>query len=314
MMWQAGRRLIAMGEVIRIQLDGPDAEPGRIPAVDVVRLLQGYERALGRAAEARVRRQARTGRRGGAVEASTRLIFRGIGRGSLIAEVELPDVLDESALPLDDAHLGELAATDVLEAIENPEGASDAWVADALAALGDELGIGARYSALTVELRPHDDIPGRRATLSEETRQRLIARRAKVAERDARDDRVVGTIIEVDFERHRAHVVTGDRRRVNVVFDEAQADEIQRWLRRQGELEGRIEYDPRSGLATSVDLQRIVRPEQLRALIQSEDFWRHQGVEALIQEQGVHAITDLDALADTEATDEELSAFLDALK
>jgi hypothetical protein len=303
-----------MGEVIRIQLDGPDAEPGRIPAADVARLLQGYERALGRAAEARLRRQARTGRRGSAVEASTRLIFRGIERGSLIAEVELPDVVDESALPLDDARLGKLAATDVLEVIEDPEGGGDPWVVDALATLGDELGIGARYSALTVELRPHDDIPGRRATLSEETRQRLIARRLDVAERDARDARIVGTLIEVDFERHRAQVVTGDRRRVTVVFDEAQADEIQGWLRRQGELEGRIEYDPRSGLATSIDLQRIVRPEQLRALVGSDDFWRHRGVEGLIQEQGVHAISDLDALADTDATDEELLAFLDALR
>lgn len=118
----------------------------------------------------------------------------------------------------------------------------------------------------------------------------------------------------MDFERHRAQVLTGDRRRVAVVFDEAQADEIQRWLRRPGELEGRIEYDPRSRLATSVDLQRIVRPEQLRALIGSEDFWRHQGVEGLIQEQGVDVLRDLDALVDTEATDEELSAFLDALR
>ena len=97
------------------------------------------------------------------------------------------------------------------------------------------------------------------------------------------------------------------------MFDEAQADEIQRWLRRQGELEGRIEYDARSGLATSIDLQRIVRPEQLRTLIGAEDFWRHRGVSGLIEEQGVHAIGDLDALADVEATDEELSAFLDAL-
>jgi hypothetical protein len=302
-----------MGEVIRIQLDGPDAEPGRIPAADVARLLQGYERALGRAAEARLRRQARTGRRGGAVEASTRLIFRGIERGSLIAEVELPDLADEGALSLDDAPLGELAATDVLELIEDPEGGGDAWVADALAALGDELGVGSRYSALTVELRPHDSAPGRRATLSDETRQRLSTRRAEAAERGARNDRVVGTLIEVDFERHRAQVLTGDRRRVTVVFDEAQADEIQRWLRRPGDLEGRIEYDPRSGLAMSVDLQRIVRPEQLRALIGSEDFGRHQGVEGLIQEQGVDVIRDLDALVDKEATDEELSAFLDAL-
>lgn len=123
----------------------------------------------------------------------------------------------------------------------------------------------------------------------------------------------MGTLVEVDFERHRAHVLTGDQRRVAVVFSEAQADEIQRWLRRQGELEGRIEYDPRSGLALSIDLQRIVRPEQLQALIGSEDFWRHRGVEELVIEQGAHPITDLDELADREATDEELFAFLDAL-
>ena len=81
-----------MGEVIRIRLEGSDSEPGRIPVADVARLLQGYERALGRAAEARVRRQARTGRRGGAVEAATRLIFRWIEPGSLMVELELPEV------------------------------------------------------------------------------------------------------------------------------------------------------------------------------------------------------------------------------
>ena len=302
-----------MGDVIRIQLEGPDAEPGRIPVADVARLLQGFERALGRAAEARLRRQARTGRRGGAVEASTRLIFRRIERGSLIAEVELPEVGDEGALALDDARLGELASADVLDLIEDPDVAGDLWVVDALVALGDELGIGTRYSCLTVESRPDEGSPGRRATMSEETRRRLNARRVEAAERGARDDRVVGTLVEVDFERHRAQVLTGDRRRVTVVFDEAQADEIQRWLRRQGELEGRIEYDPRTGLALSIDLQRIVRPEQLRALIGSEDFWRHRGVDGLIEEQGVHPISDLDTLVDTEATDEELSAFLDAL-
>ncbi|MGI8756891.1 MAG: hypothetical protein ACR2MB_13745, partial [Acidimicrobiales bacterium] len=176
-----------------------------------------------------------------------------------------------------------------------------------------ELGIGARYSALTIELRRNDETPARLATLTAETRQRLDARRAAGAERAAREDRVVGTLVEVDFERHRAHVLTGDQRRVAVAFSEAQADEIQSWLRKPGELEGRIEYDPRSGLALSIDLQRIVRSEQLQALIGSEDFWRHRGVDELVVEQGVHPISDLDELADGEATDEELRAFLDAL-
>ena len=98
-----------------------------------------------------------------------------------------------------------------------------------------------------------------------------------------------------------------------VAFSEAQADEIQGWLRKPGELEGRIEYDPRSGLALSIDLQRIVRSEQLQALAGSEDFWRHRDVGELVVEQGVYAVSDLDELVDSEATDEELSAFLDAL-
>lgn len=302
-----------MGEVIRITLEGSDAEPGRIPAADVARLLQGYERALGRAAEARLRRQSRTGRRGGAVEAATRLVFRGVKPGSLIVELELPEVGGAGSLALDDAHLGELAAADLLELLEDPGRPADDWVVDSLAALGNELGIGARYSALTIELGRDDEAPARFVTLTGETRQRFNARRAVAAERAAREDRVVGTLIEVDFEKHRAQVLTGDQRRVVVAFSEAQADEIQSWLRKPGELEGRIEYDPRSGLALSIDLQRIMRSEQLQALIGSEDFWRHRGVVELVVEQGVHPISDLAKLADGEATDEELRAFLDAL-
>lgn len=43
-------------------------------------------------------------------------------------------------------------------------------------------------------------------------------------------------------------------------------------------------------------------------------FWRHQGLEELIEDQGVGAVIDLESLADTEATAQELSAFLDALR
>lgn len=253
-------------------------------------------------------------RRGGAVEAATRLIFRGIEPGSLIVELKLPEVGGAGELALDDAHLGELAAADLVELLADPARPADDWVVDALAALGNDLGIGARYSALTIELRGVDDTSRpSRATLTGETRRQLGERRAATAERGARNDRVVGTLVEVDFERHRAHMLTGDHRRVAVAFTEAQADEIQSWLRKQGELEGRIEYDPRSGLALSIDLQRIVRSEQLQALAGSEDFWRHRDVGELVVEQGVHAVSDLDELVDSEATDEELTAFLDAL-
>lgn len=95
-----------MAEMVRLTLEGPDAEPARIPASDVVRLLADFERAVARAAETRMRRQARTGRRGGAVEAATRLVFRRIDRGSLVAELEVPELNEADALELDDGHLG----------------------------------------------------------------------------------------------------------------------------------------------------------------------------------------------------------------
>jgi hypothetical protein len=130
--------------------------------------------------------------------------------------------------------------------------------------------------------------------------------------RHARQDRVVGTLVEADFERHTARVLTSDRQRVGVTFTEDQADDIQTWLRRPGELAGRIEYDPRSGATLSVHLERITRPEQLRALFVG-DFWRHQSVGGLAEEQGVSAIDDIETLIDDEATIDERTAFLDAL-
>jgi hypothetical protein len=303
-----------MGDIIRLRLEGPGSEPGKIPVADITRLFQGYERALGRAAEARIRRQARTGRRGAAVETATRVIFRRIKRGSLIAEMELPELGGQDVLELDDDHLGELAAGDLLALIEDPDrDGGDDWVADALATLGDELGIGTHYLALTIELLPHDGSPARRARFTGETRQRLERRLGDAASRSARDDRVVGTLVEADFERHSAHVLTADQRRVAVTFSEDQADEIQMWLRRPGEMEGRIEYDARSGTALALELRRIVHPVQIQAILLSEEFFRHRGVAELAVDQGVSAIHDVDALADMNATQEELAAFLDAL-
>jgi len=71
-----------VGQVVRLTLEGSDAEPGRILASEVARLLVDFERAVARAAEARIRRQARTGRRGGAVETATRLVSGGSMQGT----------------------------------------------------------------------------------------------------------------------------------------------------------------------------------------------------------------------------------------
>lgn len=112
-----------MGEVVRLTLEGPDAQPGRIPSSEVARLMVGFERTVARAAEARIRRQARTGRRGGAVESATRLVYRQIDAVSLVVELEVPDSSDAGELELDDDHLGVLATEDVFDLLEDPESA-----------------------------------------------------------------------------------------------------------------------------------------------------------------------------------------------
>jgi hypothetical protein len=214
-----------MGQVISLHLEGPDAEFGKIPASDVARLLDGWERALGRAAEARMRRQARTGRRPRAVERATHLIFRDIERGSVIAVLEIPDPRPDEdgsgSFDLDDAHLGELASDDALALLLDPDRAdADEGLIDALLQLSTELGIGSRYDALEISVdRGPTAAPNapRRATLTPERREQLSQRRDVLRQR-AEDGTVVGTLVEADFERHTARVLTSDQRGVAVTF------------------------------------------------------------------------------------------------
>lgn len=169
-----------------------------------------------------------------------------------------------------------------------------------------------RYPALTIEWR---GTRGRRrkATFDGATRARLAARREAATAPDAHHDRVVGTLVEAEFERHTARVSTSEGRAITVTFAEDLADDIQQWLRRPGEMEGRVEYDPRSGAASRVELHRIVRPVQLRVVPDDREFHRRHRFHDLAAEQGVTVVADLDSLVDTSATEAELKAFLDAL-
>ncbi len=125
---------------------------------------------------------------------------------------------------------------------------------------------------------------------------------------------MVGTLVEADFESHTAHVRTSDNTRVPVAFDEAQADEIQTWLRRQTELQGVVAYDPRTGRITSVELRRLVRPEQLEVLDDGgQAFWRGRTIAELANEQGISEVADPNELFDGETSEDEAAAFLDAI-
>jgi CRISPR/Cas system endoribonuclease Cas6 (RAMP superfamily) len=72
--------------IVRAQLDGMDAEPGRVAAADVARIILGLERAIARAAYLVLERARRgvTGRHSLAIESAARLRFVGVDRGSFV--------------------------------------------------------------------------------------------------------------------------------------------------------------------------------------------------------------------------------------
>ena len=245
------------------------------------------------------------------VEAATRLRFRGIREGSLIADLELPDTdAATDTLGLDDRRLGEAAVETTLDVAEDRlDAAGD--VPAALRSLADELSIGVRFDRIVFELERR----GRTRTviLDPAGRDRL----ARMVEREHAhrgDEIVVGTLFEADFEKRTAQLRTPDSRLVRVEFSEELADDIQEALRQQARFEGRVTYDKRTSTVLSVGLYRIVRSEQLVMGGERVDFWRNQSLADLQQEQGVAPVTSVTVLRDEEATQEEIEAFLAALR
>lgn len=298
-----------MADQVAVRLQGGEAELGRVPAVDVARLLIGFERAVARAAERIVgRRPGLSGRRGAAVEATTRLRLVAVRSGSVMPVLTLPEpTIGDGELQLDDLHLGSLAldaAMDVLlGSSQQPE------VAEAFVALADEVGIGSRYEQLTfVATRNTDE---RTATLDRSARERL--RLVATGGTSAAEDAIVGTLVEADFERRTARLRTSGRRVVNVSFSDDLADTIQEVLRRQSELVGIVEFDEGSGEALRIVVREVVQTAQLLLGVDPNEFWRHHTVEDLLAQRSTGVATSASAIRDAEASDEEIDAFLGAL-
>jgi len=77
--------------VLSVRLTGDDAQLGRVAAGDVARMLLGIERAVARAAGHVIGRQVKpTGRRGRAIEETTRFRLLSIERGSIVGSSSFP--------------------------------------------------------------------------------------------------------------------------------------------------------------------------------------------------------------------------------
>jgi len=300
-----------VGKVLRVRLTGPEAELGRIPAADVGHLLLGVERTVASAAASVLGRQLRTGRRPGTIEAATRFRLLGLRHGSLVAELDLPEVVEdeEGTLALGDTRLGEMSLEKTFASASGDD--DDPGVAEAFSQLLRDLSVGTRYEAVELADPPH--VPSPRAVrLDAAARARLdsVAQRPKTA----RDDKVAGTLVEADFERNTARLRTPTNQAVVVSFSAELADDIQQALRQPTALEGRVTYDPGTSVAVSVELRAVLRGQQLQLGEHASLFWRHRTVEELREEQGVEPVADFAPLHDDEASLEQVEAFLTALE
>jgi len=94
-----------MDRIIRAALEGDEAEPGRVAAADVARLVLGLQTTLRRAAFSILGRFPRAitgGRYEAAIEDATRLKFVAVEPGSFVSVLALPEVADgENTLAVD---------------------------------------------------------------------------------------------------------------------------------------------------------------------------------------------------------------------
>ena len=302
-------------EELRIGLTGDNAHLGEVAAADVAYLILGIERAMSQAASVILGRPKTTpGRREQVIEKAVRLRLRSVEEGSVVPVLELPDfeLFEGETLDIDVASLGEQALEAVIDATDPRSHPNvDPTVVKALVDVADRLRIGDRYEALTFDAKTN----GRRRTarVDGEGRQRLRSYVNSVPPTASREDALVGTLVEADFEKRTARLRTATEPAVQVSFDDDLADAIQYALRQHASFRGEVVYDPRTSVARAVRLQRIDRGEQLVLGLDAEEFWREWSFEDLAQVQGAGQPADLDALYDAGATEKERDAFMAAI-
>ncbi len=213
-------------------------------------MLLGIERAVARAAGHLIGRQVKsTGRRGRAIEATTRFRLLDVERGSIVGVLELPeeganaDTLDVDVPSL----VGELALASALATAAGEE-TEQVDVAAAFVQLMDDVGVGPRFQARTLEAE--GPVERTIVTLDRPARVRLLE--IVSATPSARDDSLVGVLVEADFESSTARLRTAGGQRIAIRFEAELADSIQEGLRRQAEFLGEVGYDPKTLEARSV--------------------------------------------------------------
>lgn len=296
---------------LRITLLGEDASLGTIPAADVVCLLTGIEKAIARAAEVRQGRTGRqAGRRNAKREAATRLTLRALEPGSLTAVLDIPQQ-DRGQEPLfAEPSLGELAAEDVMQAVNGGE--AHPRVAEALAGMAASLGIGRRRQKLEMELSD-----GNRRTRSH-IDAAVIERLRQKAEQPTVEGEttITGTMFAVNFEAGTAQIrINPNNALRGVKFENHLQEQVKEALLSQTEFSGTVIRDAEDDTIISLDIQDITPPEQLSLGIGTNDYWSSPTIEEIAASQGIDLKTHVNRVSAIEIEDDdpEIDAFFEAL-
>jgi hypothetical protein len=301
---------------LRVRLDGADAELGRIPAADVAQLLLSVEKALARAASVAVGRPSRKPRRRERVISdAVHAVLRSVEAGSVVPVLELPgtdnDERQQQDLEVDVAHLGELAAAQILDVVSE-EIDGHPYVVEALSELAAKLRIGERYDSIAFELT--NTVVPRPPALLDVAGSRRLRERVKLDRAAARQGMLVGTLVEADFESYTARLRSPEGQPVAVSFDPGMADAIHQALREPATVDGWIIYDPANQEARSISLRRVMRADQMSLGIDIHAFRRKKTFGQLQREQGVSGLFDVVELHDSISSEDELEAYEDALQ
>lgn len=275
------------GEELRATLRGHEAELGLVRARDVARVITGLESAMAAAAYVALGKPRRsvTGRHRAAIETSSRLTFRAVAPGSVVAVLGLPNTADtaEDVLDVGVDDLAGAAFDRLVASFAMPDDQVDQSIARTLAELGEALGIGERHDELILESTRSPQ----RARLDEAARVRM--RRLADAVPTQQADVLVGSLREADFDRRTARLRATSGESIVVAFPPELADDVQQALRSQAQFEGLVTYDASTATARRVELRRISTPDALP--FDAEEFWSAASVQELAEAQGVGPAT-----------------------
>ncbi len=300
--------------IIRAQLEGAEAEPGRVAAADVARIIIGLERAIRRAAYLVLGRSRHgSGRHSQAIESASRLRFIGVRPGSFVELLALPEAAEpsERELPLSVSDLSSTAFDRLLDTISGTDPDTDIELAAAIAQMAVDLGIGDRNTSIELADESNETSVGepRRAIIDVSVRQRM--QRLALQPSPSKDQTLVGVLVEADFEANTARLRLAEGGAVTVKFSAELADEIQEALRSRAQFDGEVRYHPKTSQAVDVKLRAVVRSMQLP--LDTSSFWQVKTFAGLQVAQGTSGEVEPAELAIADLTDKERSVFLSGL-